>query len=276
MKKPAAALRAMLRAIKNYFSRNKFNLICSAIALLLMWAVWLACCHAVGNPLIVPSFSRTMGSLWRYIQSGSFWRAFGNTSLRTLLAFALSFLLAAACALAALSCRAVRAVLQPFLVVVRVMPTLAVLLIILKVTYGNRSLSPVIVTVLVLFPMMYSSMLAEADGIGDDLKEMAKAYSVPRAKRFFKIYLPPVSSALLARAGADLSLGLKIMISAEVLVSASKGLGGMMQYANLAAETADLFALTVAAVVLGLAAELLFARLARVNDRWAKKEERNA
>ncbi len=149
---------------------------------------------------------------------------------------------------------------------------MAVILIIFKITYGNRTLSPVIVTVLVLFPMIYSQLTAAAEGIDGGIKEMAEVYGVSKKGRLFKIYLPLVSPAVFSQTGANISLGLKVMISSEVLVNTAKGLGGMMQTSSGAGEIARLAALTLAAVILGLIIELAFSQFKRINKKWQGKK----
>lgn len=233
-----------------------------------MWVFWLIAYYGVGNGLIVPSFGETVVNFWRYLGSGEFWAAVGNSLLRTFLAFVISFLLAVAFTGFGLLGSWCKALIKPITVIVRTLPTMAVILIIFKITYGNRILSPVIVTVLVLFPMIYSQLTAAVEGIDGGIKEMADVYGISKKERLFKIYLPLVSPAVFSQTGANISLGLKIMISSEVLVNTARGLGGMMQTTSGAGEVACLAALTLAAVILGLIIELVFSQLKRINKKW--------
>ena len=258
--------------IKKFFTQRKLNIIFSILAIIFMWLVWIAAYYIARNKLIVPAFSDTAQSFFNYLGDGEFWLALWNTFLRTLLAFIISFILAAVCALFAKLSNCARAFLKPVVVFIRTLPTLAVMLIILKLTTGNRNFSPVIVTILVLFPMIFSQMLAAADGIDTGLVEMAKAYKVSKKDRLFKIYLPLVAPNILSQTGANVSLGLKIMISAEVLANTVDSLGGMMQYNNYAAEVANLAALTLAAVFIGLIIEFAISFVSRVACRWTAKE----
>lgn len=262
--------------VKKFFTQRKINIICSVAALVLMWVFWLVAYYGVGNSLIVPSFSETVESFWRYLGSGEFWVAVGNSLLRTFLAFAISFLLAAAFTGFGLLGSWCKALIKPITVIIRTLPTMAVILIIFKITYGNRTLSPVIVTVLVLFPMIYSQLTAAVEGIDGGIKEMADVYGVSKRERLFKIYLPLVSPAVFSQTGANISLGLKVMISSEVLVNTARGLGGMMQTSSGAGEVACLAALTLAAVILGLIIEFAFSQLKRINKKWrGEKNDRN-
>lgn len=254
---------------KKFFTPKKINILCSVAALLVMWLVWIIAYYSVGNELIVPSFSETLKSFWQYLGNAEFWAAVGNSLLRTLLAFLISFVLAAAFAALAMLGGWAKAALKPVMVIIRTLPTMAVVLIILKITSGNRILSPVIVTCLVLLPIIYAQFLAAAEGIDGGITEMAKVYGVKKRDRLFKIYLPLVAPNILSQTGANVSLGLKILISAEVLVSTANGLGGMMS-ATAATDAAKLAALTLAAVVSGLLIELALSQLKRITSKWSK------
>ncbi|HBN12560.1 MAG TPA: hypothetical protein DD415_02995 [Clostridiales bacterium] len=258
--------------IKKFFSQRKLNILYSSAAILLMWLIWVAAYYAAGNPLVVPSFPETASSFFKYLADGEFWLAVCNSFLRTIAAFLVSFALALIFAVLSVLSRFAKVFLKPFIVFVRTLPTMAVMLIIFKITLGNRAVSPVIVTVLVLFPLTYEGLMSAFGAYSEELKEMSEVYNISVKDRLFKIYLPLAAPQVLSRTGADISLGLKVMISAEVLVSTAKGLGGMMQLQSIAGEVANLAALTLAAVVLGLIIDVIFSCIEKYAFGWRHKE----
>ncbi len=259
--------------MKKFFTNRKFNFIYSIAAVFLMWLTWIICYYAVGNELLIPSFSDTMVSFGECLSDARFWTALGNSILRTLGAFAFSFLIAALCAALSLFLNPLRSFFQPLMVFIRTLPTMAAILLVLKVSFGNKTLASVIVTSLVLFPMLYSQFLAAFDEVSSDLREMAKVYGLKKRDRFFKIELPLATPPLLSQTGANLSLGIKVMLSAEVIAGAANGLGYLMQESSLAAGIAELVALTLVAVVVGLFFEVSFYLVSRFTIRW--KNDRN-
>lgn len=259
--------------MKKFFGKRKLNILFSAAAILFMWLVWIIAAYAVGNQLLVPKFSQTMSEFFGLFADGSFWIALTFTLLRTLIAFIISFILAAVCASAAALSDGARAALRPIVGFVRILPTLAVILLILRWTAGDRNIAPVIVTFLVLFPMIYAQLLASIDGIDGGLKEMAKVYKLSAREKLFSIYIPAVLPNTLSQTGANISLGLKIMISAEVLAFTLQGLGGKMQLANSGGYVATLAALTLMAVIFGLIIDVSISQLVRITDKWNKREE---
>ncbi|MDE6868789.1 MAG: ABC transporter permease subunit [Clostridia bacterium] len=259
--------------VKRFFIKRKLDIICSVAALVLIALVWIIAYYSVRNDYIIPSLGETVKSFFICLGQKTFWTAVGFTFLRTAVGFVISFVLALACAALSACSKIVAAALKPFMVILRTLPTLAVILILL--IWTTPGAAPVIVTVLVLFPMIYSQISAAIGGIDDGLREMADVYRISKRDRLFKIYLPSACPNILSQTGADISLGLKIMISAEVLASTYRSLGNLMQTARLYLDTPRLAALTVAAVVIGFIVEIAFSQFARITYKWSKKEGGN-
>lgn len=258
--------------MKKFFKSRKLNIIYSVIAILLMWLVWIIAYHAVGNRLIVPSFRDSMSEFFALFKNGDFWAGLYHTLKRTFIAFLISVALALICAVIAVAGQAARAFLKPIISFIRILPTLATILLILRWTEGDKNIAPIIVTVLVLFPMIYAQFIATVDGIDDGIRKMIKIYGISKATAVFKIYLPLISPNVLSQLGANISLGLKIMVSAEVIANTLKGLGGMMQYSYSCALIAQLAALTLFAVIFGLIIDLAVSQLSRLTYKWSRKE----
>lgn len=252
--------------MKSYFKNRKFNIIFSFFAIVAMWLVWIIAYYQVKNDYIVPSFWDTLKSLGGLFTETIFWTAFGNTLLRTVEAFAVSFVLAAALAVLSSYNKYVQAFINPVMVFLRTLPTLAVILILL--IWTNPKVAPIIVAFLVVFPAVYAQIIAAMGDIDRDLVQMAKVYKIPKRDRLFKIYLPLVMPNILSQTGANISLGLKVMISAEVLASTSKSMGSLMYNARLVVEMPRLAALTLVAVFAGLIIDIVFTLLTRVVCKW--------
>lgn len=256
--------------IKAYFSKRKFNILLSLSAIVLMWLVWIIAYYSVKNDYIIPSVSDTVKSLGKCLISGSFYIAFLYTVFRTALSFVISFILAVLLVAVGTVCKPFNSFIKPFISVLRTLPTLAIILILLFWT--TPKVAPVIVTVLVLFPLIYSQLLSSVNGIDEGIKEMAEVYQISKRERLLKIYLPLVSPDVLSLTGANISLGLKVMISAEVLAGTFKSLGGLMQNARFYIDMPRLAALTLIAVLLGLLIDLCFSVIEKITFKWSKKQ----
>lgn len=256
--------------MKKFWGERKLNIICSAASLVLMWLAWIIAYYCVRNDYVIPSFWDSVVALWAVFKEAKFWTAFLFTFLRTLEAFFISFALAALFSVCSAAGRIFSSLIKPIMVILRTLPTLAVILMLL--IWSTPRVAPVIVTVLVMFPMIYAQIEAAVGEIDGGLKEMLLVYGVSKKERIFKAYLPLVAPNVLSQTGANVSLALKIMISAEVLANTAQSLGGMMQTARFYLDMPRLAALTIASVVLGLVADAGFSQLKRVTYKWSRKE----
>ena len=254
------------------------NLIISVAAVACMWLVWLVACAVTGNEYIVPSVGDTLRSLAQLFfsleRAPEYWLAFGMTFARSLGAWAMSFFIASCLAALTAASPRIRAFVAPFVAVIRILPVMAVTLMLL--IWSSRSFVPVIVSFLTLCPLMSAQFIAAYDGIDGKLVEMAKVYGLPRAERVFKIYLPQMLPSVLSQAGANLSLSLKVVVSAEVLASSFRAIGGLINQANLFLDTAQMFALTISVLIFGGLIEWGCSFLTRITDRYTKKGGGNA
>ena len=231
-----------------------------------MTAIWAVACLAAGNGYVVPSISDTFAEMGQVLREQSFYIAYGNTMLRSLEAFVISILAASAFAAASKSIRVVRDVLTPIISVVRAFPTRAVILMLL--VWLNPGQAPVAVTVMVLFPMTYTSTLAAFDQLDEGIIRTCRVYRIPVWKRIFQVYLPVSGAYLLSEYGAALSFAVKLMVSAEVLSNTYRSLGGMISQAKVYLDIPRMMALTLLAVATGVLIEAVFELIVRAAFSW--------
>lgn len=253
--------------VRDFFASRQFNYIFSALAIVAMWAVWLIAYAVVGNDYIVPSFSDTMRRLGELFTESFFWRSFGMTLLRAVEGWAIAFACAViGVALGALS-KKLRFFLGPIVAVLRTVPTLAVTLMLLLWT--SRHNVPVVVTFLMLFPVSYAQLFSAYRSIDPQLLEMAKVYGISGKDRIFRIAIPQMLPTLFSQAGPNLSLAIKVAVSAEVLARTYISLGGMLEDANAYLEIARMVAITLIILVTGGILEFALGNLTRITDRWS-------
>ena len=259
--------------MKKFLCDKKFNIAYSVLAVLLMWAAWLIAFAAVKNEYLVPSFKQTARQFFTLFSQGFFWKAFGATLLRTVVAFLISFAVGLACACLATAVKPFAAFMRPVAALFRSLPTMAVLLII-SVWLTPRT-APVVVAVLVLFPMIYSQLCDGIAGVDGALSEMAAVYKIGAKKTLFSIYVPQIAPTALQQTGTNLSFGIKLVISAEVMAATYTAIGGLMVQAQSYINLPRLAALTLCAVIFGIAAEMIFGALSSRVFKW-KRGVKNA
>lgn len=242
------------------------NALLSLTAIVVLWLAWIVAYYIVRNEYVLPSFWDAFAEMGRILTDASFWRAFWNTFLRTLWAFLASMALGIVMAACAHLVKGIRAFFAPIISVVRTVPTMAVILMLLLWTTPN--MVPVIVSALVLFPAVYAAALAALDEVGENYGELTRAFRVPLLRRIGKMYLPLAAPVMLKQAGGIFSLGLKVVISGEVLAGTYRSLGGMMQDAQMYLNMPRLMALTLLVLLMGFALEGLCWLSYRLIVRW--------
>lgn len=253
------------------FRFNK-NILFSLLSVAFLWLFWLVAYYCVKNDFVLPSIGSTFSELGKLLFTGgdtarAFWQAFAHTLLRTFGAFAISFVAGTLLAVLSLLHEAVRAFFAPIVSIVRTVPTMAVILILLLWTTPN--FAPVVVSVLVLLPAVYSAVLSALDDVKNGYGEMARVYRVSAGRKIFRMYLPLAAPPVLKQAGGIFSMGLKITVSGEVLSSTYRSLGGLMQEAKLVPDMLPtLIALTIVTVLLGFLLEGLCLLVYKLVVRW--------
>ncbi|MGN0824623.1 MAG: ABC transporter permease [Candidatus Coproplasma sp.] len=253
--------------MKKFFTAKKLNILASATALLLMWLTWIIAAAIVKNEYLIPPFLQSVEQFFKLFVTPFFWKAFGWTLLRTGLAFIISFAVAAVCASFAAKFKPFAAFMRPIVAGFRSLPTMAVLLLIL--VWTTPRVAPVVVAFLVLFPMCYSQLSQGIAEVDSELLQMVKVYKVAPTKVITKVYISRLAPMLVAQTGANLSFGIKLVISAEVMASTYTALGGMMSEAVIYS-LPRLAALTLFAVLFGIAVELIFSLIANYAFAWVR------
>lgn len=264
--------------MKSYLKKNYQSIISGILAIVFMWLVWFIAYKTIKNEYLVPSFSQTMSALLVLLTESFFWKALFYSLLRTVIAFIISFVLAG---LLATLCSVIKNAtwfVKTIISIVRTLPTMAILVLIIYILNYlklSRAIAPVIVAILVLFPMMFAQFQTAINGVDEGLIKAMKVFRLSPKQKVIKVYLPMVCPPIALHIGSNLSFGIKLIISAEVMSNIFTSLGGLMQTASIYEQIPRLIALTLVAVILGLLIELL-AHLATVKAfKWAKSEVDN-
>ena len=226
-----------------------------------IFGLWALAAIAVNSEYVLPTVGDTFSALFELFKSADFYRAFFGTLFRSVIAFAISYALAFLFALSAYKSEKAKRALKPIIIIIRALPTIAVVL--LLVLWTNSKVAPIIVTFLVVFPTLYNNLYAALIGIDKDLNEMCKVFGVSNKKRLKKVVFPQVSPEFISAAGAGLTLNLKLMVAAEVLSQTARSMGYLLNTSKVYFEISTMLALVFVTVLAGLIIEWAFAFIAK-------------
>ena len=224
------------------------------ITVFLLIIVWQMAAMTVGAEIILPTPLQSAKELIAMFESASFYGAILSSLWKVALSFGIALVSGLLFAVLASASTVFERLFYPVIVVVRATPTMSVIF--LCLIWFSSKISPMIVSLAVIFPMTYTNAYSAIKACDKRLLEMAKLYKVKRSYVFGKLYLPFVADKLYIQSTATLSFNVKLVIAAEALAATRDSLGNIMQIAKANLETARLFAVTVVALVLSVLLEL--------------------
>lgn len=259
--------------MKGYIKQNYKTFLIGLASLLFMWLIWFIAQKSIKNEYLVPSVLDTFKALKNILSDGFFYKALLKSLLKVILSIAISYLLAGICAVLGKNFKGVTSFLVPFVSMFRTLPTMAILVLILF--YTNTFIAPIIVTVLVMFPMVYAQFNTALDTIDQKTIFAVKVFKLTKRQSLFKVYLPLISPSICSHLGSNLSFSLKIVISAEVMTNAFTNIGGLMQTARALEDIPTLLALTLFSVLLGILIEVVWNIVFSFMFKWNKMEAKD-
>ncbi len=231
------------------------NIIYPILSILLLVALWQVLYLTVGSDFIFPSVGATFTQMCALLTNGNFWLALLSTLGRVLLCVAIGFLMAVVVGTLSYAYKAVAKIIAPLMAIFRCAPTVA-MMVICSIILPN-SITPLIVGLLVVFPMLYASVNSALNLVDSELLQMCKLYNIPQKQRLKYLYIPTMLPYLLGELGATLSFTVKLIISAEILAYTYQSIGGLIQSANVYLDMPSLFALTILSIIFASLLDLL-------------------
>lgn len=241
--------------------------VCALIAV--VFAAWAIGAAAVGDAFVLPSIPQTFSALGETLALRSFWTGLGGTLLRCVISYAISVALFFALFCLSVAFDGFRRFIDPLISALRTLPTVAVALILALVVGGY--VAPVVLAVLVIMPILYSSARARVATVQTELIEVCRICGAGRRQVLAAVYLPTAAAGLPDALSSAFSYNVKAVIGAEILVQAAGSLGMLMNLAKVYLMTASLIAMTFFAVVMSVVFEL--ALRAVLNAALAKYRE---
>ncbi len=242
------------------------NSLITALSILVMLITWHLLAVVFGQEYILPTPAKTARDLLLLVSSTSFWPIVMATVGRGLLGFLISLILGIVMGLMAGFSKLIYWLLQPWVTVARSTPVMSV--IILAIIWFETDMVPVVVTVLMLFPIIYGNVVAGIRNINLELLEMARMYKVKPWRRVGELYLPSILPYLLAGAATAMGIAWKVIIAAEILSQPAHAIGSSLIIAKFDFATARVFAWTVVAIVISFVFEYLLKALESSLNRW--------
>ena len=235
---------------------------------LVFWGlVWQLLAAAVNNPLLLPGPLRVLGCLGSLSLTGAFWKTAFVSIGRVLLGVAGAVALAVALAVLTCASRLAQILIAPAMTAMQATPVASFTILLLL--WLDRDWVPALICGMMVLPVVWRSVHT-AIGLTDrQLLEMAKVFRLGPVPVLKRIYIPSVLPFFRSACISALGLGWKAGIAAEVLTVPKDSIGRMISESKLYWMTEELFAWTLAVVILSLLLQACMLRLLKGREQDA-------
>lgn len=223
------------------------------------FTVWQAAAVIVAKPLLMPSPAETFSALGGLVVQSHFWISIGATFYRVVVGIAISFVSGVLLALLASRSEMLQSLLRPVVAAVKSTPVVSI--IVLALVWFSSSTVPIVSCVLLCFPIFFANTLAGIQSVDKELLELAAVFHVRKSRTLREIIVPSVMPGIYSAISICLGFSWKSIVAAEVLSSPKFSLGYELYKTKLYLETPELFAWTLAIIVISLAVEKGLKRL---------------
>jgi NitT/TauT family transport system permease protein len=234
-----------------------FRKILYTVPVILFWLlVWEIIAARVGSTIILVPPRLAFARLFLLAQTGGFWLSIATSMRRIMLGFFLALCSGVLVAVGASVSKIFHRLILPLVNLFNAMP-LATFVLLVLFLFGRDNLSLVVPFVMVL-PISFHNVYRGIKNTDPALLEMAKVFRVPFWKRVYYIYVKAITPYLLSAASVGIGFAWKSGISAELIGVVPGTIGRELHNARSAIAMVDLYAWTIAIVLLSYGIDRIF------------------
>lgn len=212
----------------------------SIISKILIIGIWILLSRIIDNEVIFPTIKSTFFSLIDIIKNPNFLIIIGYSILRSLIGFIISLLLAVVIGILSSISKTIYHLMLPIINFLSSVPTMAI--IILALIWLNNEFVPIFVGFIMVFPILYETVLKGILNIDNNIISMAQIYKVDKSTLIKDIYIPSIFISLSNVFSSTLGINLKMVIAGEVLSQPKYAIGSNLQLQKMCLNTSGVFA----------------------------------
>lgn len=230
--------------------------------------IWEGVALYIDNSLLFPRVSEIFLSLKNLVASGDFILILWNTLSRFFISIVFSLILAIIFSVASYRYEVISFLLFPFIIFLRAVPTIAIIIVVL--IWSSVERVPIVVGMLILFPILYESILGGIKNVDKNLLKMSKVFKVSTKRVVRDIYIPSIYYSISSNIPSYIGLTFKVIIAGEVLSQESLSIGGEIFINKIYLESSNIFAWIIVVIVLNYFLEKGLKTINNRVCRWKK------
>lgn len=250
--------------MKNSILKDKEYSLLSKVILIGLWALLSS---LIDKEVILPSIKSTILSLIDIVRHPSFFSIIFHSIIRSIIGFVISLVLAIVLGIISSGSKFVYNLMLPIMNFLGSVPTMAI--IILALIWLNSELVPMFVGFLMVFPILYETVLKGILNVDKNIMEMAKLYKVDRLTIIRDIYIPGIFINLSSVLTSAININLKMVVAGEVLSQPKLGIGSNLQMEKMYLNTSGVFAW----IIIILLISKLLGYIGKFIEKFTKEEK---
>ncbi|SHF03369.1 NitT/TauT family transport system permease protein [Tissierella praeacuta DSM 18095] len=212
----------------------------SIISKILIIIIWILLSKFIDNEIILPTIKSTFVNFIQIIKNPNFITIISYSVLRSLIGFIISLFLAIIIGIFSSISKTIYYLMIPIINFLSSVPTMAI--IILAIIWLNNELVPIFVGFIMVFPILYETVLKGILNIDKDIIAMAQIYKADKLTIIKDIYIPSIFINLSNVFSSTLGINLKMVIAGEVLSQPKYAIGSNLQLQKMYLNTSGIFA----------------------------------
>lgn len=238
------------------------------LSIFFCFIIWEGVALYIDNSLLFPRVSEIFLSLKNLVVSGDFTLILWNTLSRFFISIVFSLILAIIFSVASYRYEIISFLLFPFIIFLRAVPTIAIIIVVL--IWSSVEKVPIVVGMLILFPILYESILGGIKNVDKNLLKMSKVFKVSTKRVVRDIYIPSIYYSISSNIPSYMGLTFKVIIAGEVLSQESLSIGGEIFINKIYLESSNIFAWIIVVIVLNYFLEKGLKTINNRVCRWKK------
>ncbi len=232
--------------------------------------VWQAVSMIYDMDFVLPSPTRTLEVFFEKVSERSFWSAVLFSVTRIMIGFSLSAVLGIILALLSIRAKVIGVLFDPFCSVVRAVPVASFIILVL-VMVSSQYVS-VIISLLMGFPVIYSTLRRGIEAEPAELIEAADVFGIGFFGRLRYIYVPHLVPYCASALSVACGLCFKSGIAAEVIGYPHGSVGEAMYLSKIGFNMPELLSYTAVIVVISVICEKMIAMLCRLPHKRGERK----
>ncbi|MCF6465310.1 ABC transporter permease [Clostridium sp. Cult2] len=240
----------------------------SIISKIIIIGFWILLSKLIDNEIIFPTIKSTLISLMDIIKGPNFINIIKYSLIRSLFGFLISLFLAILIGILSSISKVIYNSMIPVIKFLSSVPTMAI--IILALIWLNNEFAPMFVGFIMVFPILYETVLNGILNVNRNIIDMAQLYKVDKITIIKDIYLPSIFLNLSLVFTSTIGINLKMVIAGEALAQPKYGIGSNLQLQKTYLNTSGVFAWIIIILLISRTFEYLMNGMKHLidMDRW--------